>query len=91
MAVTLEQVEALRARAEVSYEEARAALEDSGGDLLDALIALERAGKLRPDGAGAPFSPPGPAERMPRPRRPPAGPLRPRCRTGSAPASSAWP
>ena len=89
MAVTLEQVEALRARAEVSYEEARAALEDSGGDLLDALISLERAGKLRPD--GAPSSPPGPAEGMPRPRRPPAGPLRPRCRPGSAPASSAWP
>ncbi len=55
MAVTLEQVEALRARAEVSYEEARAALEDSGGDLLDALIALERAGKLRPDGARGAF------------------------------------
>ena len=64
MAVTLEQVEALRARAEVSYEEARAALKDSGGDLLDALIALERAGKLRPDGArGAFFTtrPGGPA------------------------------
>ena len=43
MAVTLEQVEALRARAAVSYEEARAALEANGGDLLDALIALERA------------------------------------------------
>ena len=55
MAVTLEQVEALRARAEVSYEEARAALEDSGGDLLDALISLERAGKLRPDGARGAF------------------------------------
>ena len=55
MAVTLEQVEALRARAEVSYEEARAALEGSGGDLLDALIALERAGKLRPDGARGAF------------------------------------
>ena len=90
MAVTLEQVEALRARAEVSYEEARAALEDSGGDLLDALIALERAGKLRPDGArGAFFTTRPGGEDAPPP--PPAGPLRPRCRPGSAPASSAWP
>lgn len=71
MAVTLEQVEALRARAAVSYEEARAALEASGGDLLDALIALERAGKVpggaprgaffttRPGGEVPPPPPPG--------------------------------
>lgn len=76
MAVTLEQVEALRARAEVSYEEARAVLEDCGGDLLDALIALERAGKLRPDGArGAFFSTrPGGGESPP---PPPSGGLSP--------------
>ena len=47
MAVTLEQVEALRARAEVSYEEARAALEDSGGDLLDALILSDMGAQIR--------------------------------------------
>lgn len=82
MAVTLEQVEALRARAEVSYEEARAALEDSGGDLLDALIALERAGKLRPDGARGAFfttrpggedAPPPPPAGGPAPSQVPAG------------------
>ena len=82
MAVTLEQVEALRARAEVSYEEARAALEDSGGDLLDALISLERAGKLRPDGARGAFfttrpggedAPPPPPAGGPAPSQVPAG------------------
>ena len=50
MAVTLEQVEQLRARADVSYEEARDALEQSGGDLLDALILLERRGKAKGGG-----------------------------------------
>ena len=73
MAVTLEQVEALRARADVSYEEARAALEGSGGDLLDALIALERAGKLRSGGArGAFFTTRPGGEDAPPP--PPGGP-----------------
>jgi len=42
MSVTLEQVEQLRAHAAVSYEEARRALEACDGDLLDALILLER-------------------------------------------------
>ena len=40
MDVTLELVEQLRKRADVSYEEARAVLEETGGDLL---AALERA------------------------------------------------
>ena len=44
MSVTLEQVEQLRAHAAVSYEEARRALEACDGDLLDALILLEREG-----------------------------------------------
>lgn len=50
MEVTLELVEQLRQHADVSYEEARAALEHSGGDLLEALIWLERMGKI---GGGA--------------------------------------
>lgn len=40
-------VEALRARAEVSYDEARQALEDNGWDLLSALVSLEKGGKLK--------------------------------------------
>ncbi len=47
MTITLEQVDKLRERADVSFEEAKAALEQSNGDLLDALIWLERQGKTR--------------------------------------------
>ena len=49
MSVTLEQVEQLRAHAAVSYEEARRALEACDGDLLDALILLEREGRVGPE------------------------------------------
>jgi len=45
MEITLEQVEKLRARADLSYEEARALLERCGGSVLDALIELERQGR----------------------------------------------
>lgn len=69
MDVTLEQVERLREKADVSYADARAALEQSEGDLLGALIWLEQQGKLKTDkggfystdGAGAP-PPPDPSE-----------------------------
>ena len=47
MAVTLEQVERLREEADLSYEEARALLEQTQGDLLEALILLERQGRTR--------------------------------------------
>ena len=72
MAVTLEQVEKLREKADVSYEEAKAALEEAGGDLLDALILLERRGRTRPEaGRGASFTTrPGGAEEPSRPRMP---------------------
>ncbi len=50
MDITLELVEQLRKRADVSYEEARAVLEETGGDLLEALILLEQRGKIRSDG-----------------------------------------
>ena len=41
----LEKVDKLRERANVSYEEAKAALEANGWDLLDAMVYLEKAGK----------------------------------------------
>ena len=44
----LEQIEKLRERAQVTYDEARAAYDEAGGDLLDALIILERQGKVAP-------------------------------------------
>ena len=47
----LEKVERLREHANVSYEEAKAALEQANDDLLDAMVILERQGKV-----GAPES-----------------------------------
>ena len=52
MEITLEQVERLREKADVSYQQAKQALEYSGGNLLDALIYLEEQGAIpRPQGA----------------------------------------
>jgi hypothetical protein len=48
--ITIEQVEILREKAHVSYDEAKAALEATNGDLLDAVIHLERQGKIPPTG-----------------------------------------
>ena len=42
-----EMVEALRTKAQVTYEEAKAALEKSEWNLLDALVLLESEGKVR--------------------------------------------
>lgn len=51
MEITLEQVERLREKADVSYARAKEALEYSGGNLLDALIYLEEQGAIpRPEG-----------------------------------------
>lgn len=44
----LEKIEKLRERAQVSYDEAREAYEHCDGDLLDALIYLEKQGKVKP-------------------------------------------
>ena len=41
-----EMVETLRAKANVTYEEAKAALENSDWDMLDALVLLESEGKV---------------------------------------------
>lgn len=50
---TIEQVEKLREKANVTYDEAKEALEISGDDILDAIIYLERKGKVKaPDNNG---------------------------------------
>jgi len=50
---TLEQVEKLCAMANISYEEAKAALDAANGDLLEAIIYLEKQGKVSaPSGGG---------------------------------------
>jgi len=43
----LEKIEVLRERLGVSYREAKEALDDSGGDLVQALISLEEKGQRR--------------------------------------------
>ncbi len=53
---TLEQVEKLRERANVSYDEAKAALDASNGDILEALIYLEKQGKVTPPAGGGYYS-----------------------------------
>ncbi len=52
----LEQIEKLRERANVTYDEAKAALEAADGDLLEALIYLERQGKVDPPHGGGSYS-----------------------------------
>lgn len=54
--VTLEQVEKLREYADISYDEAKAALEQAGGDILQAIIDLERQGKINPPQGGGQYS-----------------------------------
>ena len=48
----LEKVERLRASAQVTYEEALAALDACGEDLLDAMVLLEKQGKVPGPGQG---------------------------------------
>lgn len=50
MDITLEQVEKVRSCTGASYEEAKAALEATGGNVLDAVILLEKQGKTGPAG-----------------------------------------
>ncbi|HZK83928.1 MAG TPA: ubiquitin [Desulfosporosinus sp.] len=50
---TLEQVEKLCAMANISYDEAKVALDSANGDLLQAIIDLEKQGKVKaPTGGG---------------------------------------
>lgn len=53
---TLENVEKLRGRANITYEEAKQALDACGGDLLDAMIYLESKGKIDPPSGGGSYS-----------------------------------
>ena len=53
MEVTLELVEQLRQHADVSFADAKAALEHTDGDLLEALIWLEQQGKIDLSGVGS--------------------------------------
>ena len=53
--VTLEQVEKLREYANVSYDEAKKALENADGDILQALIDLEQQGKVNPPQGGGSY------------------------------------
>lgn len=49
--VTLEQVEKLRQYANISYEEAKAVLEETNGDILDAIVKLEKENRINaPEG-----------------------------------------
>jgi len=54
--ITLEQVEKLRQYADITYDEAKAALEKAEGDLLQAVIDLERAGKIPPPPGGGAYT-----------------------------------
>jgi len=47
MSISLEQIEALRERAHVSYEEAKDALEKCNGDIVEALVYLEKNNKIK--------------------------------------------
>ena len=49
----LDKVERLRERANISYEEAKAVLDQAGDDLLEALLILERQGKVKSPEQGA--------------------------------------
>jgi len=51
-----EMVEKLRQKANVSYEEAKAALETSDWDILDALVLLESEGKVKPENGASEYT-----------------------------------
>ena len=51
--VNLELVEKLRQHADITYEEARKVLEETGGDILDAIVLLENQNRIKsPSGGG---------------------------------------
>jgi translation elongation factor EF-Ts len=50
MSITLEKIDHLRERANVSYTEAKEALEASEGNMIDAIILLEKENKTIPSG-----------------------------------------
>lgn len=60
--VNLEQVEELRKRANITYDEAKKALEEADGDILEAIINLEKEGKIKPPKNGGYYSTKGSQE-----------------------------
>lgn len=50
--VTLEQVEKLCEKASITYDEAKAILEETNGDILEAIIRLEKQGRIQPPKGG---------------------------------------
>ena len=49
MSINLEQIDELRKRANVSYADAKNALEQNEGNLIEALVYLEKQNKIKPD------------------------------------------
>jgi translation elongation factor EF-Ts len=49
MSINLEQIDELRKRANVSYEDAKNALEQNAGNLIEALVYLEKQNKIKPE------------------------------------------
>lgn len=47
--ITLEQIDLIMQRANVSYAEAKEALESANGDILEALLILEKGQKIKPE------------------------------------------
>ncbi|MDY0234759.1 MAG: DUF4342 domain-containing protein [Gudongella sp.] len=54
--ITMEQVEKLREKTGITYEEAKKVLEQTDGDLLEALILLERENKVKPPSGGGTYN-----------------------------------
>ena len=50
MNITLEQIDILRKRANVSYKEAKDALEKNNGNMVEALTYLEEQNRIKPEG-----------------------------------------
>ncbi len=49
MSINLEQIDELRRRANVSYEDAKSALEQNEGNIIEALVFLEKQNKFKPE------------------------------------------
>ena len=79
----MEKVESLREKAGVSYTEAKAALEQTGGDLLEALCWLEQHGKTQMVGASCSTQDREPPQEEPQPEThgPQEGAFRQGCRS----------
>lgn len=54
MTITLEQIDELRKRANVSFEDAREALQECNGDLVEAIVYLEKNGKIKSTSSSEP-------------------------------------